>query len=533
MRILITALLAIGLLVPQALLPAAAATPGTLTLTAPASARMGTDMGLTGQYAADTEALAGHTVYLERATGTTWARLASALTDAEGRVSYTVRFEGEARYRLVFEGTAELDPVTSAPRTVRAAVEAKPTKLALTATPAEPLMDRAVKLTARLTSEGAGQPDVLVTFYRNSSEGPVEWGSARTDGQGRAVVERPVGRVPVRVFAKTEASSSLQAARSEALTLRPRPHEVRLAWRVPATVVDEREVKFVLQVLTRDGRPVRNVPVKLRRSGTSAVLATARTNAKGLATFTQRPRKTYAWWAQAGATGFTKAATSVRKTVRNVPPGKPVALPGPAPRIKLPAQPKAVLPGAAVRITPIPDSVWQSMQGKSWRPGCISRSSLRYVRTNYWAYDGYRRQGELIITASAAGDFRRALESFHAHRVPIRAMYRVDRFGYSARLNGADDYASMAAGNTSAFNCRNVVGRPGVLSPHASGRSFDINPWENPYASSHGWVPNSYWVGRSHPRVAWRSGSHQVVRLLRAAGFSWTYGVRDAHHFDA
>ena len=42
----------------------------------------------------------------------------------------------------------------------------------------------------------------------------------------------------------------------------------------------------------------------------------------------------------------------------------------------------------------------------------------------------------------------------------------------------------MAAGNTSAFNCRDVTGRPGVRSPHSYGRSLDLNTWENPYRSA-------------------------------------------------
>ena len=70
-------------------------------------------------------------------------------------------------------------------------------------------------------------------------------------------------------------------------------------------------------------------------------------------------------------------------------------------------------------------------------------------------------------------------------------MYRVDRFGWSSRSRGGDDYASMAAGNTSAFNCRDVTGRPGVRSPHSWGRSLDVNTWENPYRSAQGIVPNS------------------------------------------
>jgi hypothetical protein len=114
----------------------------------------------------------------------------------------------------------------------------------------------------------------------------------------------------------------------------------------------------------------------------------------------------------------------------------------------------------------------------------------------------------------------------------IRAMYRVDRFGWSKRLGGADDFASMAADNTSAFNCRDVVNRPGVRSPHSSGRSLDVNPWENPYRSARGLVPNRWWHPRSHPLVAWRSRGHVVVRVMARHGLRWTYGTGDSHHFD-
>lgn len=303
-------------------------------------------------------------------------------------------------------------------------------------------------------------------------------------------------------------------------------------YRVPAKVVDGRSATLRFRVMLRDGSPLPQEHVKLLNNKNNAAIDGV-TDKRGWVKFSVVPTETARWYVEVQPNDIHAMDRSKRKRVRVVPPGRAVQLPGPAPRIKLPPQPKAVLPGPAVRISPIPDSVWASMQGKSWREGCTLRENLRYVQTNYWAYDGYRRQGELIIAASAASDFHRALTGLYKRRLPIRAMYLVDRFGYSPRLRGADDYKSMAAGNTSAFNCRNVVGRPGVRSPHSSGRAFDLNPWENPYAASHGWVPNKYWVGRSHPRVAWRSGSHPVVRTLRAAGFRWTYGVRDAHHFDA
>ena len=71
-----------------------------------------------------------------------------------------------------------------------------------------------------------------------------------------------------------------------------------------------------------------------------------------------------------------------------------------------------------------------------------------------------------------------------------------------------------------------------MRSPHSYGRSIDINPGENPYQSRDGWVPNTWWVSRSHPRIAWRSTSHRMVEIFRNHGFRWTYGRFDAHHFD-
>ncbi len=174
------------------------------------------------------------------------------------------------------------------------------------------------------------------------------------------------------------------------------------------------------------------------------------------------------------------------------------------------------------------------MTGRTWHRGCpVGRSSLRYLQINYWDYRGYRRRGELVAHATAIGKMAGALAEMYRRKLPIRAMYRVDRFGWSSRVRGGDDYRSMAAGNTSAFNCRDVVGRPRVRSPHSYGRSLDLNTWENPYRSQQGTVPNTWWMAHSHPRVAWRSRSHAVVQLMARHGLRWTYGNGDTQHFDA
>ena len=152
---------------------------------------------------------------------------------------------------------------------------------------------------------------------------------------------------------------------------------------------------------------------------------------------------------------------------------------------------------------------------------------------NYWDYRGYRRRGELVANASTRPvAMGAALADMYRRQLPIRAMYRVDRFGWGSRSRGGDDYASMAAGNTSAFNCRDVTGRPGHRSPHSWGRSLDINTWENPYRSARGIVPNGWWQSRSDARVAWRSRSHAVVQVMARHGLRWTYGNGDTQHFD-
>ena len=66
----------------------------------------------------------------------------------------------------------------------------------------------------------------------------------------------------------------------------------------------------------------------------------------------------------------------------------------------------------------------------------------------------------------------------YRRKYPIRRMRLIDAYG-------SDDRRSMAADNTSAFNCRFVAGTT-RWSMHAYGTAIDLNPIENPYvAGSH------------------------------------------------
>ena len=130
-------------------------------------------------------------------------------------------------------------------------------------------------------------------------------------------------------------------------------------------------------------------------------------------------------------------------------------------------------PTLAWTTRPIDDALRTRMQS-SWREGCpVQLDDLRYVTLNHWGFDGQVHTGELVIHADAVTPLEQAFTALFALRFPIRQMRLVDDFG-------GDDDASMAADNTSAFNCRPVAGSS-RWSQHAYGRAVDVNPVENPY----------------------------------------------------
>jgi D-alanyl-D-alanine carboxypeptidase len=169
----------------------------------------------------------------------------------------------------------------------------------------------------------------------------------------------------------------------------------------------------------------------------------------------------------------------------------------------------------------------------SWRPGCpVAPGELRRVRLAYWGFDGHRQLGELVVHRDAvdavAGAFRRLYED----RFPIRRITAVDAY------RGSDD-ASMAADNTSAFNCRAAVAAgPRRWSEHAYGRAVDVNPVENPYLAGGRILPPA---GRAYlDRTRYRAGmaidGGVLVRAFAAVGWGWGgrwEGSRDYQHFSA
>jgi hypothetical protein len=145
----------------------------------------------------------------------------------------------------------------------------------------------------------------------------------------------------------------------------------------------------------------------------------------------------------------------------------------------------------------------------------------------YLGFDGVRHTGRLVVNASAVTDVARIFMTLYAQRSPIRSMRPIDEFG------GSDD-ASMAADNTSGFNCRKAVGGSG-LSMHSYGLAIDIDPRENPYVEGGRVLPpeGKPYVDRSNVRPGMAESG--VVRAFRSVGWQWggTWSSPDYQHFSS
>jgi D-alanyl-D-alanine carboxypeptidase len=157
------------------------------------------------------------------------------------------------------------------------------------------------------------------------------------------------------------------------------------------------------------------------------------------------------------------------------------------------------------------------VRGSSWRPGCpVGLDDLRLLRIGYWGFDGRARVGRMIVAATAVRAIHGAFARLFEARFPIRRMRLVDDYG-------ASDSASIAADNTSAFNCRLATGSS-RFSEHAYGRAVDIDPIENPYVYPNGTTVHAAsrpYLDRSRhrPGMAFRGGV--LVRAFAAVGWGW------------
>ncbi|NUU15751.1 M15 family peptidase [Cellulomonas humilata] len=174
----------------------------------------------------------------------------------------------------------------------------------------------------------------------------------------------------------------------------------------------------------------------------------------------------------------------------------------------------AVPPAFTSAISPITPELAARME-PSWRPGCpVPLEDLRYVTVTHRGFDGVDRQGELVVHADAAEAMVTVFHALFDAGYPVRSMRLVDDFG-------ASDDDSMAADNTSAFNCRAITGGS-EWSEHAYGRAIDLNPVENPYVRGSSVAPDE---GRAYADRPDSPGvihaGDEVVRAFASVGWLW------------
>jgi hypothetical protein len=169
--------------------------------------------------------------------------------------------------------------------------------------------------------------------------------------------------------------------------------------------------------------------------------------------------------------------------------------------------------------------------GASWRPGCpVGPAQLRAVRVSYVGFDGRAHTGSLVVSRGVVGDVTKVFRHLYAARFPIHGLQPVARFG------GSDD-RSMAADNTSAFNCRSAVA-PGARhwSVHAFGEAIDVNPVENPYLEGGRVLPPAgrLFADRLRIRRGMAVAGGVLVRSFASVGWAWGgrwSGSPDWQHF--
>ncbi len=174
----------------------------------------------------------------------------------------------------------------------------------------------------------------------------------------------------------------------------------------------------------------------------------------------------------------------------------------------------AVLPPFSAAVAP----VTAAELGRSWHPGCpVGPASLRRVTVSYVGFDGRAHRGELVVNRAVTSDIAAVFRRLYDMRFPVRRIRPVSAYG------GSDD-RSMAADNTSAFNCRYAVATgPKRWSVHAYGEAVDVNTVENPYLEAGRVLPPAgrAYTDRADVRPGMAVAGGVLVRAFASVGWLW------------
>ncbi|SFV71426.1 hypothetical protein MNB_SV-13-1361 [hydrothermal vent metagenome] len=177
------------------------------------------------------------------------------------------------------------------------------------------------------------------------------------------------------------------------------------------------------------------------------------------------------------------------------------------------------------------------IEGNSWRKACpIPLEDLRYLRIKHWDFQGETTWGELIVHKNIAKNTTKIFKALYFIKYPIKQMRLVSDFK-------GNDWQSIEADNTSAFNCRPVTGNKKKWSKHAYGKAIDINPIENPYISKTGYISHKA-SHKYRQRIIYKNKKAEyqamlvpkspATRIFKKYGWKWGGDwktIKDYQHF--
>jgi hypothetical protein len=155
----------------------------------------------------------------------------------------------------------------------------------------------------------------------------------------------------------------------------------------------------------------------------------------------------------------------------------------------------------------------------------VGPSQLRTVEVSYWDFAVRPQVGRVVVARRHAPAIVTVFRKLWTVRFPLRRLQPVSVY------RGSDD-ASMAADNTSGFNCR-FVGGTNRWSMHAYGEAIDVNPVENPYVRGSTVSPPAgrVYVDRSPYRKGMAVPGGVLVRAFASVGWKWGASFGDYQHF--
>lgn len=192
------------------------------------------------------------------------------------------------------------------------------------------------------------------------------------------------------------------------------------------------------------------------------------------------------------------------------------------------------LPEFQGNIEPLSEAMKQKMLPSTWHEGCpVPLEQLSAVNVSHIGFDEKKHQGTLIVNNKLAEDTLAIFEELYNARFPIEKIRPIEEYQ-------GNDNDSMAADNSSAFNCRAMTGFQNKYSVHSYGYAIDINPLINPYVNGDTIEPqagaanldrHTYHKGK----ITAKSGIVQIFAQhgwLWGGSNAWSRTIKDYQHFE-